>query len=186
MRCVLAVLMSGAVAAWGQTTLSINGATAPAVAWLFNEGLWRGMLAGVEVRTVIPHQSVLFRVPLEISATVDYFRPTASTVALADDYRGWIIRGALVWQAANPVGVYLRLGGGVSVGERYRREVAWDSASAYRWFPARSFVASWGMGIQGKITRHLGWNAEAEILTGDELGLLLPLRIGIHYRWGTE
>ncbi len=165
----------------GAFTLRVG--SAPAAAPLFNDGLWRGACAGLESSLQLPRWSPLFNVPLSVAVGAEYFRPTASSVSLLDDYRGWVVRGSLLWYATDGISPYLRLGGGLSLGERYVRTVEWDTASPLKWHRKQSFIVFWGVGMHGMVTEHIGWNVEVECLTGDELGLLLPVRIGLVYRW---
>lgn len=183
---ILAILGIGAVALHAQGAVSMWSATTPAAPRLFNDGLWRGMSAGVEASIRLPTSSVLFDLPLEFAVGAEYIRPTWSSVVLLDDYRGWTVRASLLWRAGERMAPYIRLGGGASLGERFRREVVWDSTAARRWLPARSFIAFWGIGVRGRLISSLAWYLEAELLTGDELLLLLPLRLGVSYRWGTR
>lgn len=183
---MLALLIIGAVAIRAQGTVSIWSASAPAVPRLFNDRLWRGMSAGIETSIRLPTVSAPFDLPLEFALGAEYIHPTWSSVAILDDYRGWTVRASLLWRAGDKIAPYFRLGGGASLGVRYRREVAWDSNAVRQWFPARSFIAFWSAGVRGDLVDLFTWNVEVEILAGDELMLLLPLRVGIAYRWGAR
>ncbi len=169
-----------------QVLLGLSVASAPSAPRLFNDGLWRGAAAGVEIAVRLPLESVLFDLPLFATLGTEYVRASASPVALLDDYRGWIFRASLMWSAGQGTAPFLRLGTGATLGERYRRNPPQDTAVMPAWYLARAPVVFWGLGVRGVIAASLGWSAEIECLTGDELGLLFPVRLGVTYRWGVQ
>ncbi|GBD04718.1 hypothetical protein HRbin20_00287 [bacterium HR20] len=183
MRTLLLLLVP-TIAIATEGSIGIWAGSAPAAPRLFNDGLWRGASAAVEATLKLPTTSVLFEVPLSITLGAEYVRPTATSTELLDDYRGWILRGSLVWYASGGTAPYLRLGGGASFGERYARTVEWDTASPLQWQRRPSFAVFWGIGVRGMVAQHVEWAVEAECLAGDQVGLLLPLRLGLFYRWG--
>lgn len=180
------LLLTSLTAFATEGSIGIWGGSAPAAPRLFNEGLWRGACVAIESTLKLPTSSMLFDLPLSIAVGAEYIRPSASATDLLDDYRGWIVRGSLVWYASSGTAPYLRLGGGASLGERYARTVEWDTASPLQWQRRPSFAVFFGIGVQGTLAAHFGWAIEAECLTGDEVGLLLPLRLGLFYRWGAK
>lgn len=182
----LAFVVVLVVCARGQGSLGAWIGSAPSAPRLFNDGLWRGMSAGAELGVYSMPMSPLFDLPMAFAVGAEYVQPSASSVALLDDYRGWIVRCSFVWYAGTATAPYLRLGTGATLGERYRHEVERDSTSPLRWHPARAVAVFWGLGVRGILDGAIGWFAEIECTTGDQIGLLLPLRVGVNYRWSTR
>jgi hypothetical protein len=186
-RGIGAVLIA-CVGVHAQVMLGVTGATAPSAPTLFNDGRWRGIAAGIEARMELPAASALFDLPLHLAVGAEMLRPTLSQVELPGDYRGWIGRLSLVWQASRTSSLrpMLRLGGGISVGQQYTQVPRWDTSAPPQWHWGRSFVAFWALGVEGTMRAELDWHAEIECLTGDQIGLVLPLRVGLFYRWGNR
>ncbi|MCX7929857.1 MAG: hypothetical protein N2663_03950 [Chlorobi bacterium] len=175
-----------AVAMRAQSSVGVWAGTVPSAARLFNDGLWRGTSTGIEISSKLPVLSSLVDLPVAIAAAAEYIRPTHSTVVLLDDYRGWILRGSLQWFAGSGTAPYLRLGAGITIGERVAHAIEWDSTSALTWTTTRSLVVYWGFGLRGSVAAAVGWFAELECMAGDQVGVLLPIRIGLSYRWGEQ
>ncbi|GIV54936.1 MAG: hypothetical protein KatS3mg039_1454 [Candidatus Kapaibacterium sp.] len=179
----MVVLVVASLGMQAQVLLGVWGATAPRATHLFNDGIWRGASAAIESRVVLPSAAPLFEVPVQLALSAESVRPSWSGASLLDDYRGWVLRLSLVWLASQHAALTpsLRLGTGLSLGQRYTH--ASNGDTALTWQPARAMVAFWALGVQGRITSAIDWHAEVECLTGDGLGLLLPFRVGLFYRW---